>query len=276
MGRTRSDSDGRPLAPKLSVNDAELVRCAVRATTRYFGIPIGQLGGGAGWVGEAMRSGNPMTATTAERLFRLAQQFDLGLIGRKSPQGPSLAETQRAIDSHTADPKGCPLYQTPTLEYLNPNFPGTRTVERYARAFPGSVLFVLPGSAQAVAESLADEINHAQIYAQIPGQIGRSERRKLVEFLSFYFGLAERPLKTPKGQKILGTLNVLGIEHNAQTLANVKKALPQDNFADPAPTLDWLIEAETQREKILAETAAKKRPRSKRKVIMRRIKDSLK
>jgi hypothetical protein len=178
-----------------------------------------------------------MTATVAERLFGLVQKPDIGLIGEKPPQGPSLSETQQAIDKHTEDPEGCPLYQTPTLEYLNLIFAATRTVERYARAFPGSVLFVLPGSAQAAAESLADEINDAQIL----GQIGRSRRRKLVKFLSFYFELAERPLKTEKGESILGTLNTLGIDYNAQTAARINEALPDEKISDPTPGLVALI-----------------------------------
>jgi hypothetical protein len=210
-----------------------------------------------------------MTATVAERLFGLVQKPDLSLIGKKSPQGPSLAETQRAIDLHTADPEGCPLYQTPTLEYLNLIFAATRTIERYARAFPGSVLFVLPGSAQAVAESLADEINDSQIL----GQIGRSRRRKFVKFLSFYFELAERPLKTEKGESILGILNTLGIEYTAQTAERINEALPNEKVYDPTPNLMALIEAEAQREKVLAEPRKKKASRGKRRVTMPRIRD---
>jgi hypothetical protein len=47
-----------------------------------------------------------MTATVAERLFGLVQKPDISLIGEKAPQGPSMAETQSAIDLHTADPEG--------------------------------------------------------------------------------------------------------------------------------------------------------------------------
>jgi hypothetical protein len=212
-----------------------------------------------------------MTATVAERLFSLVQKPDLNLIGGKPPQGPSITETERAIDLHTEDPEGCPLYQTPTLEYIHLIFAATRTVERYARAFPGSVLFVLPGSAQAVAESLADEINDAQIL----GQIGRSRRRKFVKFLSFYFELAERPLKTKKGESILGTLNTLGIDYNAQTAARIDEALPNEKASDPTPNLMALAEAEAQREKVLAERRQKKASRSKRRVLMPRIREKL-
>ena len=164
-----SSDVGRPPSAKLSANDAEVIRCAVRTATSYFGIPIGRLDRGASWVAAAMRGDSTMTASVAERLFRLVQHPDISLIGEKTPQGPSLAETQRAIDLHTADPEGSPLNQTPTLEYLNLIFSAARTIERYARAIPGSVLFVLPGSARAVAQSLTDEINDAQIL----GQIGR-------------------------------------------------------------------------------------------------------
>jgi hypothetical protein len=212
-----------------------------------------------------------MTAIVAERLFRLVERPDISLIGGKPPQGPSMAETQSAIDLHTADPEGCPLYQTPTLEYVHLIFAAARTIERYARAFPGSVLFVLPGSAQAVAESFADEINDAQIL----GQIGRSRRRKFVKFLSFYFELAERPLKTEKGESILGTLNALGIDYNAQTAARINEALPNEKASDPIPNLMALFEAEAQREKVLLEKASKKGSRGKRKVTLRRNIDAL-
>ena len=268
---TDSSDLGRPLSTKLSPNDAEVIRCAVRTATSYFGMPIGRLDGGASWVDAAMRGKSTMTATVAERLFGLVQRPEISLIGKKRPQGPSLAETQLAIDLHTADPQGCPLYQTPTLEYLNLIFAAARTVERYARAFPGSVLFVLPGSAQAVAESLADEINDAQIL----GQIGRSRRRKLVKFLSFYFELAERPLKTEKGESILGTLNALGIDYNAQTAARINEALPNERVSDPIPGLVALVEAEDQREKVLLTKASKKEARGKRRVTLRRNVDAL-
>jgi len=130
-------------------------------------------------------------------------------------------------------------------------------------------LFVLPGSAPAVAESLADEINDAEIL----GHIGRSRRRKLVKFLSFYFELAERPLKTEKGESILGTLNALGIDYTARTAARINEALPNEKASDPTPNLTALCEAEAQREKVLLEQASKKGARGKRKVVMPRIRD---
>ena len=212
-----------------------------------------------------------MTAAVAERLFRLVEKPDLSLIGEKPPQGPSLADTQRAIDLHTADPEGYPLYQTPTLEYIHLLFAAARAIERYARAFPGSVLFVLPGSAQAVSESLADEINDAQIL----GQICRSRRRKFIKFLSGYFELAERPLNTEKGKSILGTLNTLGIDYNAQTAARINESLPNEKVSDSIPNLKALIEAEAQREKVLLEKASKKQRRGKRNVTLRRNTDVL-
>jgi len=266
---TASSDLGRPPETKLNRNDAEVIRCAVRAATSYFGIPIGQLGGGASWVAAAMRGESTMTATVAVRLFRLVQQPDISLIGKKRPQGPSLAETQLAIRDHSLDPEGCPLYQTPTLEYIQLIFAATRTIERYARAFPGSVLFVLPGSAQAVAESLADEINDAQIL----GPIGRSRRRRIVKFLSFYFGLAEQPLRTEKGEAILGTLNAIGITNNLLTAARINEALPGEKVSDPIPSALTLFGAEMHRQKVLSETPLKKASPRKRRVIMPRIRD---
>ena len=180
-------NQGRPRANKLSPEDAALVRSAVRAASRYFGIAIKDLAGGASWVAAAMRGGSPLAASVAERLFRLVQQPDEKLVGKKPPQGPSMAEMQTAIDLHSSDRDAHPLHQTPTLEYIHLIFTATRTIERYARPFPGSVFFVLPDSSQAIAESLADELADEQLF----GQIGRSRRLKLIKFLSFYFDLVK-------------------------------------------------------------------------------------
>jgi hypothetical protein len=261
---------GRPPSNKLSSDDAELVRGAVRAATRYFGIAIKDLDGGASWVAAAMRKGSPLTVSVAERLFRLVQQPDEKLIGKKPPQGPSFEETQTAIDRHSEDPENCPLEQTPTLAYINLMFTAARTVERYARAFPGSVLFVLPGSARSVAESPAGEMADAQIL----GQIGPSRRRKLIDFLHFYFKLGETPLRTEEGQKILGTLNSLGIVHNLKTAAEINRALPDEHFNDPMPGLEALWGAEMRRNEVLA-SPKKRRARRKRKATLRRNVDAL-
>lgn len=266
---TSDSSGGRPRANKLSSQDAELVRCAVRAAARYFGIAIKDLDNSESWVSAAMRHGSAMTATVAERLFLLVQKPDWNLVGRKRPQGPSLRETQEAIDRHSADSDAHPLNQTPTLEYIHLMFTATRIIERYARPFPGSAFFVLPGTAQGVAESLADELADTEIL----GQIGRSRRRKLVEFLSFYFELGERPLKTEAGERILGTLNALGVAHTLQTTAQINQLFPEEKASDPTPALEALVEAETQREKMLAEKWSKKAPRKKRRVVMPRIRD---
>jgi hypothetical protein len=266
---TSNSSLGRPRANKLSPQDAELVRCAVRASTRYFGITIKGLDNGASWVAAAMRTGSAMTATTAERLFLLVQKPDKNLVGRKRPQGPSMGETQQSVDRHSADPDAYPLNQTPTLEYIHLIFTATRIIELYARPFPGSVFFVLPGAAQGVAESLADELADTEIL----GKIGRSRRRKLVEFLSFYFELGERPLKTETGRGVLGTLNALGVAYTRQTAAQINQALPEENVSDPMPAVNSLIEAEAAREKMLAGKWSKKVARKKRRVVMPRIRD---
>ncbi|MGB9651775.1 MAG: hypothetical protein WCB01_08230, partial [Candidatus Cybelea sp.] len=142
----------------------------------------------------------------------------------------------------------------------------TRTVERYARAFPGSVVFVLPGSAPAVAESLADEINDERIL----GAIGRSRRRKLVKFLSFYFGLAERPLQTEAGKEILGTLNALAIANNLMVAAGINEAFADGKVTDPVPSGLVLMNAELRRQEVLAEPPRKKASPSKRNVTLLR------
>lgn len=107
------------------------------------------------------------------------------------------------------------------------------------------------------------------------GQIGRSRRRKFIKFLSGYFELAERPLNTEKGKSILGTLNTLGIDYNAQTAARINESLPNEKVSDSIPNLKALIEAEAQREKVLLEKASKKQRRGKRNVTLRRNTDVL-
>jgi hypothetical protein len=181
-----------------------------------------------------------------------------------------MLETQEAIDRHSADPEGAPLQETPTLQYINLMFIAARVVHRYTTPMPGSVVFVLPDSARAVAESLADEIIDEGIF----GEVGRARRRHLVKFLTFYFGLAEAPLKAESSRELLAELNGLGLSHMIATNMLLNEAYPDDPPFDTEPVEDALAQAEARRAEVIAQSQ-NKAPRKKRDVRLPRIRDLL-
>jgi hypothetical protein len=96
--------------------------------------------------------------------------------------------------------------------------------------------------------------------ARVLGEIGRSRRGKLVEFLSFYFELPERPLKSENGLAILGTLNALGINYNAQTGARINERCPMRRYLTQWRPSSRLRGGESARESARRTTSEKGLP----------------
>ena len=256
---------GRPRGNMLLAEDAEIVRSAVKAATRYFGIRLQDLDRGGKWVTVAMRNASPLSVEIAERLFLAVQRPDKLLVRGKPAQGPSLLETQKAIELHRNDPAAHPLQQNPAMDYINAIFAAARVVELYARPMPGSNIFVIPGTALSLAKAIIDAI-----VEDLPPQIvGARSRRKLVERLAFYLDLSERPLRGVDGKALLPQLLKLGLHNRRELTSAINEQMPEENFFDIGPAVDALATAEEQRS--AEPDSAAKRTRRKRQVVMPRI-----
>jgi hypothetical protein len=259
----RGTKVGRPPSAMLFPNDAATVRDAVKAATRYYGIRVQDLDKESNWVTTAMRKSTEMSTETAERLFRRVQQPDAALVKAKPAKGMSLREAQAVIERFKEDPEANPLPQDPTLDYILKMFEAARVVNNYARPFPGSTLFVTPGTSQRMAELLVESF-----VEEIPGRVFSEELRNLlVGHLSFYFRLAERPLRDVQNKALLDNLNVVGQVNRFLVTTQLSESLPQEELYDPVPgvVMGALIAADTQRTaKPNPKPAPPKRKQSKR------------
>lgn len=237
---------GRPPAIMLIAKDSAIVREAVKAATRYYGIRLQGLDKESSWVTPAMRKSTPMSVETAERLFRKVQQPDESLVKGKPAKGMSLRDAQTAIERNAEDPETNPLpLQDPAFEYICKMSEAAKVVNAYARPMPGSTLFIIPGTSQPMAEALVESF-----VDEIPrGAFGEQLQRRLIDHLSFYFQVAERPLKEIPNKPLLDNLNRLG-QLNRFDLANeLGKSFPEEELYDPLPraVIEALIAAEAQR-----------------------------
>jgi hypothetical protein len=238
----RGTKMGRPPAIVLLPDDAQIVRDAVTAATRYYGIRQQDLGS---WVIAAMRKSAEMSVETAERLFRRVQQPDASLVKGKPAKGMTLLDAQSVIKLHAEDPEANPLPEDPAIEYVLKMFEVARVVNYYARPMPGSTFFVLPKTsrqtAEAIVESFAEETQGLVF--------GDEVRRKLVEHLSFYFEVAERPLREVQNKTLLDNLGKLGLLNRFDLANELGKSYPEEELYDPVPgtIIEALVTAETQR-----------------------------
>ncbi|MGC2074835.1 MAG: hypothetical protein WA728_02150, partial [Xanthobacteraceae bacterium] len=217
---------GRPPAIMLLPQDAAIVRDAVKAATRYYGIQQQDLGS---WVTAAMRKSVEMSVETAERLFRLVQQPDASLVKGKPAKGIPLLELQTAIERHREDPGNNPWPQDPAMDYILKMFEAAKVVNNHAKPMPGSTLFVVPGTSQRMAEELVesfvDELSNETFSEQL--------QRRLVDHLSFYFKVAERPLKEVENKALLDKLRTLGMLNRVDLANEAGKSFPEEELYDP-------------------------------------------
>jgi hypothetical protein len=222
--------------------DAVIVREAVKAATRYYGIRQQDLGG---WVTAAMRKSAAMSVESAERLFLVVLLPDASLVKRKRAKGMPLLDAETAIKLHAEDPETNPLPQDPAVEYKLKMFEAERVVSEYARPMLGSTLFVIPGTSQRMAELLIESFTE-----EAQGLVfGEELQRRLVGHLSYYFEVAERPLKELKNKTLLDNLRKLGLLNRLDITNELRKSFPEEELYDPIPqmVIDARTAAETQR-----------------------------
>ena len=210
-----------------------------------------------------MRKSAEMSVETAERLFRTVQQPDASLVKGKPAKGMPLLEAQAAIKRHAEDPETNPLPQDPTIEYIHKMFEAARVIDNYARPMPGSTLFVIPGTSQQMAEVLVETFAE-----EVPGlTFGEELQRRLVDHLSFYFKVAERPLRELQNKTLLDRLGDLGLLNRFDLTDELGKSFPEEELYDPIPrtVIEALVAAEAQRNvKPNPKPAAPKRKRARR------------
>jgi hypothetical protein len=262
---------GRSAGNMLLAEDAQIMRNAVWAATRYLGIRLQDLERGGTWVTAAMRKSSPMSVKTAERLFRAVHPPDEALVKGKSPQGMPMDEAWAAIERNRETPEGSPLPSDPAFEYIGYMLEAQRIVNSYAHALPGSTIFVIPGTACSNATALVDSV-----IKDLPtGAVSEKLKRGLVKHSADFFELAERPLARPDRKALLQQLYVVGLSNRFELLNEIDKAFPEEKVFDG---LMPAINAWTAAQRRRSEQCEPKKlaARKKRRVAMPRIRDSLK
>ncbi|MCL5258702.1 MAG: hypothetical protein M1314_03045 [Firmicutes bacterium] len=190
------------------------MRNAVKAATRYYGIRLQDLGGN-GWMIAAMRTKAPMSVETAQRLMEIIREPRPGLVGRKRPQGTSVAEVLKsAIAANELEKSGGPsamesaaaLKDNAGAQYIADTLMASLTLQRYVIPTPGTAVFVMPGASRSVAENLTHLLPL--------GNVGKQRSRAITETLERYFKLGEEPLQTNLGKRLIPRLTVLSLIRN--------------------------------------------------------------
>lgn len=259
---------GRPAGVVLIPEHAKVIRRAVKAAARYFGLRTGDFGA---WVTTAMRSASPMSLDTAIKLFRQVQQPSAGLIAKKTPRGPSLVEMTPAVLRFKDDPIDNPLPENATADYLDSIFEAAAVLSLYMDPCPGSAMFVMPGAALSLAQSLVESFSE-----EIPKRSMSSDaRQKLVLFLAHHFKIAERPLFTDRGRELVPQLMRLGVANRREITRIITEQLPDQVASDVEASIAALTAAEEQRSKTPQKKAPPETTLGKPKVSMPRIREGL-
>lgn len=253
----RSRRIGRPKGIVLRPEHAQWMRKAVKATAKYYGIRIRDLAVPSTWIVDAMRSGRPMSVAIAQRLFEIIEQPRPDLIGKKAPQGPSMAEVWKMVVSGGFG-RSKPTIN-PATEYLGYRMLAGFVMQRYVAPIPGTVLFVLPGAAQSLAEQIAEFLPLAPM--------SRQRRRNVVQSLASFLERAEWPLTTDLGEKLVPRLTVVGMLNNVTLAAELQKQYPDDDVLGLLKSLEEAANAERLRSVAREEPRARPKGR-RRKVVM--------
>jgi len=259
---------GRPSGIVLLPEHAAVVRRAVKAAARYFGLRVGDFGP---WVTTPMRSASQMSLDTAVKLFRHVQQPSAGLAAKKRPRGPSLVEMAPAVLRFRHDPIANPLPQNATTDYLDSIFEAAAVINLYTDPCPGSTMFVMPGTSLSLAQSLVESFAE-----EIPKRSRTSDaHQKLVLFLAHHFRVAERPLFTDRGRELVPQLMRLGVANRREITRMITEQFPDQVASDIESSIAALTAAEEQRSKPPEEKRPKKPTPEKPKASMPRIREEL-
>lgn len=249
---------GRPASATLYPEHAELIRKAVKAAAKYYGVRIEDLGRPSKWIIDAMRTTRPLSVAAAVRLIDAIDHIDPSLIGAKVPQGPTLEEMWSASRQAQSDSAVKPSLN-PTIEYFGSTFLAHLILERYTAPIPGSVIFVLPGASNAVAEHLAD-------IASAHG-LAKNKRRQVFEQFAAFLKDAETPLESDLGKKLIPRLTVLRTINNLNLMVAIQDATTHEDPFGIIERVQATITAEAARDNT-RKVDKKAKPRKKRRVVL--------
>jgi hypothetical protein len=235
----RQRKPGRPPAQTLLPGDATILKAAAKAATRYYGIRQQDLGAS---IALAIRSRKPMSVKSAEQMYQACQQPQARLVKRKPAKGMSMIDAQAALEKYKEDPEANPLPKDPIFEYMERMYKAAVVVNNYARPQPGSTLFVIPGTSQRLAELLVESF-----VEEAPGVLGAESQHALVDLLSHYFKVAERPLRETANKHLLDKLIALGWLNRIDLTNELSKSVPREQLSDRELVVVALTAAENQR-----------------------------
>lgn len=259
---------GRRAGINLRPEHAAVIRRAVKAAARYFGLRIGDFGP---WVETAMRAKAKLSVEIATKLYHAAQRPSVALIAKRQPKGPSLAQITPPVRRFLEDPVANPLPQNATAEYLNSILEAAAILSLYVQPVPGSSMFVMPGASRSLAEALVESFAE-----EIPKRsMSPLARQKLVLFLEHHFRIAERPLFTEHGRQLVPDLMRLGVANRREITRVITEQLPDQMASDVESSIAALAAAEEQRSRPPERTRSKKPTTGKPKASMPRIREAL-
>jgi hypothetical protein len=213
---------GRPPRVTISSEDAKIVREAMKLAARYYGIRLQDLGPGGSWITRAMRTKAPMSVETGLALHTFITHPKPGLVGKKRPQGtPTGKIMQRYITlrQETGEELSSEAFGE-VEDDVGARFMGFANMaalmlQKYRLPFPGTAVFVMPGTSRVVAQKLI---------ALFPdGSIKKQYTRDIEEMLVRYFESGEKPLQSELGKKLIPRLTILSLAENLRDVASYLK-----------------------------------------------------
>jgi hypothetical protein len=202
---------GRPPRETLLPEHAEVVRRAVKAGARYYGIRLRDLGESGAWMADVMRSRAPMPVETAKRLMREIVSPNPDLIGKKRPQGMHLEDLGRLMMGNELKP--WIIKDDAAGQFFGYLAYAGLMLQPYAIPVGGTAFFVMPGASKRVA---------AELMARLPlGRIGRVKRKSLQDTIVEFLEPGEVALRKEENKYLIPRLTYLGIVNSLGIAADI-------------------------------------------------------
>ena len=260
MGKSRG---GRPTNVTIADDDATIIRKALKATVRYYGIRLQDLGPES-WIAHAMRTKASMSVETALLFLAYITRPNPKLVGKKRPQGSTTKEAfERFLELGLGEenaPRELPaaLMDDAAAQYYAWSSMAALVMQKYQTPLPGTAVFVMPGTSRLVVQKLLPFLPL--------GNLGRATVRRIAESLERYFELGERPLQTDLGKRLVPRLTYLSLGENLRVVADHLDAdgLRDDDLKELADLANNLRRSENRRRRVKKRAKAEKLQATKR------------
>lgn len=216
---------GRPPKDLVDSEVADIVRLAVRAFSRYWGIRIQDIGSGRkrSWIQEAMKAG-PMTIDTAWDLLREIVHPSPELVGKKRPKGMSFQRLNKLIAAGAKrgiDPShwGRKLYADAAMQYQSSALFALLRVLPYKFPFPGIAMFILPGTSNPVARHVTDLVMSA-------AGLSKQRARDLLSAMRQFLKPAEAPFAQDAWSEVVPRLHYAALSHYLRMATDLMSRFP--------------------------------------------------